>query len=323
MAEIDVTELAPGIHRIETVTDDKLHGYHILDGATGPIIVDPGYVDAPTEVYEPFLQSHDQSLADVDMAVITHADADHFGGNHELRKHSPGVTIAIHEADAHWAESAETILQERYRGFSEEHGITYKQEVYEWLRAMMGPDEPIDLRFRGGESLRVGGRMVEVLHTPGHTPGHCMLYDSTNDVLIGGDGFFGRGLFDVNDTYLQPPPYHLYPEYEQTIRLTEALDPEILSFTHYDTLRGEEVEEFVQKSLDFVTEIETVAIDIVDDHGTVTLREAIDAVVERRGSFGLDFDLAMPLSAHYADHVARGELRRTEREDHVAWKRPE
>lgn len=324
MADIDVRELAPGIHRIETVADDdKLHAYHVLDGVTGPIIVDPGYVDAPTDVYEPFLESREQSLADVDLAVITHADADHFGGSHELREHSPGVTIAVHEADARWAESVETVLDERYRGFAEDHGITYDQDVYDWLTGMMGPDEPIDLRLRGGESFRVGDRALTVLHTPGHTPGHCMLWDSTHDVLIGADGFFGRGLFDVNDTYLQPPPYHLYPEYERTIRLTESLDPDVLSFTHYDTVRGEEIDEFVRESLNFVTEIETLAVEIIDDHGTVTLREAIDAVVERRGSFGLNLDLAMPLSAHYADLVERGELERTERGGRVAWKRSE
>jgi hypothetical protein len=53
------------------------------------------------------------------------------GGNRELREHSFGVTIAIHEADARWAESVETILDERYRGFSGDHGLTYEQDVYD------------------------------------------------------------------------------------------------------------------------------------------------------------------------------------------------
>jgi len=323
MADIESTELAPGVHRVETVSaDDKLHGYHVLDGATGPVLVDPGYVDAPTEVYEPFLQSRGQSLSDVDLAVITHADADHFGGNHQLREHSPGVTIACHEADRAWAESVDRIMDERYRGFEEDHGITYDDEVYDWLTGMMGPDEPIDLGLRGGESIRVGDRSIEVLHAPGHTPGHCMLWDGENDVLIGGDGFFGRGLRDVNGTYLQPPPYHLYPAYEHTIRLAESLDPDVLSFTHYETMRGGEIGEFVQESLDFVAEIEALALEIVEEREPVTLREAIDAVVERRGSFGLDLDLAFPLSAHYADLVARGELDRTETGGRAAWTRP-
>lgn len=321
MADIDATELAPGITRVETITDDKLHGYHVLEGATGPILVDPGYVDAPTEVYQPFLESRGQSLADVDFAMVTHADADHFGGNHELRKHSPGVTIACHEADRAWVESVDRILAERYRGFADDHDLTYDDEIYEWLESMMGPDEPIDLGLRGGEKLRLSDRAVEVLHTPGHTPGHCMLWDSTHDVLIGGDGFFGRGLTDVTDEFLQPPPYHLYPAYERTIRLAESLDPDILSFTHYEPLRDGAIADFVEESLDFVAEIETLAMEIVAEHEPVTLRDAIDAVVERRGDFGLNEDLAFSLSAHYADRVGRGDLERIDCDGVVTWQR--
>lgn len=322
MSDINSIDLAPGIHRVEIVAEDgKLHGYHVLDGPTGPILIDSGYMDAPTEVYQPFLQSQGQDLTDVDQTIITHADADHFGGNRQLREHSPGVTIAIHRTDAPLAESVDTILDVRYRMFEEDHDLVYEQEVYEWLEGMMGPDEPIDIRLRGGEEFRVGDRTVRALHTPGHTRGHLMLYDETHDVIVGADGFFGRGLFDVDGNYLQPPPYFLYPEYENTIQLISSLDPEVLSFTHYEVLRGNEIEAFVQESLDFVAEIETVALDLVDDRGSITLREAIDGVVERRGDFGLNDDLAFPLSAHYRDFVERGILEQTTRDGIIAWSR--
>jgi glyoxylase-like metal-dependent hydrolase (beta-lactamase superfamily II) len=321
MTDLDTTRIAPGIHRIETIADDKLHGYHVLDGPTGPVLVDTGFVDAPTTVYEPFLESRGEALADVDLVLITHADADHFGGNHELRDHSPGATIACHAADAPWVESVDRIVSERYRGFEGDHGIAYEDAVYDWLTSMMGPDEPVDLRLRGGESIRVGDRSVEVLHAPGHTPGHCMLWDGAHDVLIGGDGFFGRGLDDVNGDPIQPPPYHRYPAYEHTIRPASALDPDVCSFTHYEPLRGDDFDAFVEESLDFVAEMEAVALAIVDDHGPVTLRGAIDAVVDRRGSFGLDDDLAYPLTAHYADLADRGVVERVERDGVVAWDR--
>jgi glyoxylase-like metal-dependent hydrolase (beta-lactamase superfamily II) len=325
-------ELAPGLHRVETIEDGKLHGYHVLEGASGPIVVDPGYADAPTEVYEPFLDGHGWNLGDVALAVLTHADADHHGGIHRLRERSPGVRVAAHAADAPLVESRDRIMAERYGQFEDDHGIAYGEEITEWLRGMMGPDEPVDLRLRGGEAFRLADRSsrggncrandsIRVLHTPGHTRGHCMLYDAGSDVVIGGDGFFGRGLFDVDGEYLQPPPYFLYPEYENTIRLVEALEPDVLSFTHYEVLRGKEIEEFVAESLDFVSEIETLALEVLDERGTISLREAIDAVVEREGSFGLDLDLAYPLSAHYGDHVDRGDLEVIEKEGRVAWRR--
>lgn len=319
--EIDAVELAPGVFRVETVSDGKLHGYHVLEGPTGLVVVDPGYADAPTTVYEPFLADRDRDLSDVSLAIVTHADADHFGGNHELREHSPGVTIAGHAADAPLMENRDRILEERYSMFETEHGLAYDDDVYDWLTGMMGPDEPIDLRLRGGETIRVQDRQLRVLHTPGHTAGHLMLYDPAFDLVIGADGFFGRGLYDVEGDYLQPPPYYLYPEYENTIVLVDSLAPETLSFTHYEVLRGEAIDKFVQESLDFIAEIETLAVEIVEERGPVTLEEAIESVVDRRGSFGLDLDLAFPLTAHYADRVARGDVETVERDGRVGWVR--
>lgn len=313
----DTKELAPGIHRIETVEDDKLHGYHVLEGAAGPTIIDPGYRHAPTEVYQPFLDEHGWSLADVQLAIVTHSDADHFGGNHRLREHNPNVTIAGHQADVPLIESVDRILDERYAKF-EDHGITYPDEVRDWLTKMMGPDAEVDIGFRGGETIRLQNRRIQILHTPGHTRGHLMLYDPENDLVIGADGFFGRGLFDVDGNYLQPPPYFLYPEYENTIQLVDSLDPACLSFTHYDVLRDDEIREFVDESLDFVTEMEVLARELADD-GPVTLQEAIDETVERRGDFGLNEDLAMPLSAHFGDLVDRGEVERTTVDGVPAW----
>jgi len=314
-------ELAPGVHRVETVEDDKLHGYHVLEGPSGPVIVDPGYINAPTEVYQPFLNDQGWNLADVGYALVTHSDADHFGGNHELRQHIPDVVIAGHAADVPLMESVDRIMEERYSQFEDDHDITYGSDVTDWLTSMMGPDEPVDISLRGGESVRVQDRRLRVLHTPGHTQGHLALYDGANDLVIGADAFFGRGLFDVNGNYLQPPPYYLYPEYENTIQLVDSLNPDTLSFTHYDLLRGGEIEDFVQESLDFVEEIQTLALKIVENQGPITLQGAIDAVVEAQGSFGLDLDLAFPLSAHYGDYVERGVLERTEQDGLVAWRR--
>lgn len=314
------TKLAPGVHRVETVTDGKLHGYHVLDGPTGPILLDPGYASAPEEVYEPFLAERGESLADVDAAVVTHVDVDHHGGIASLREHSPGATVLAHAADVPLIESTERMMTDLY-GRYEADGIEYDADLKAWLRDAAGPDETVDVALRGGETIAVGGRRLRVLHTPGHRRGHVMLHDPANQLVLGADGFFGRGLRDVHGEYVQPPPYFLYPEYENTIRLVESLAPETLSFTHYEPLEDEAIEAFVQESLAFAAEFEALALGLAAD-GPVTLRAAIDRTVERRGSFGLDLDLALPLEAHFVDLAERGELRETEKGGMRAWERP-
>lgn len=315
----DHTQLAPGVHRVETVTDDKCHGYHVVEGATGPILVDPGYASAPEEVYQPFLQERGQSLADVELTLITHADADHHGGIASLREHSPGTTVMAHAADVPLIESTERAMQDLYGRYTDD-GIEYDDDLKDWLRETMGRDESVDIALRGGETIAVRDRRLRVLHTPGHRAGHLMLYDPTHDLVIGADGFFGRGLYDVDGNYLQPPPYFQYPEYANTVRLVESLAPETLSFTHYTLLTGADIDDFIQESLDFAAEFETLALDLAAD-GPISLREAIDETVERKGSFGLDLDLALPLEAHFTDLTERGELQETTVDSRRAWER--
>ena len=44
-----------------------------------------------------------------------------------------------------------------------------------------------DRRINNGEVLELGGNQVEVIHTPGHTPGHVALYFRESEVLFLGD----------------------------------------------------------------------------------------------------------------------------------------
>jgi len=98
------TELGSVIHRDETVS-----GTHST--ATTPSKAPPGRsrgsglprrTDRGVRAVS---GDQGESLSDVDLAVIAHAD--HFGGNHQLREHSPGVTIACHETDRAWVESVD------------------------------------------------------------------------------------------------------------------------------------------------------------------------------------------------------------------------
>jgi glyoxylase-like metal-dependent hydrolase (beta-lactamase superfamily II) len=321
MSDLRATiELSPGVHRVEKVRNDKLHGYHVLETPSGPVPIDPGYRDAPVEVYEPFLNDNGWELSDVSMAIITHEDADHHGGNNLLREHSPDVTLVAHEAGAGWIEDNDRMMTEVYGMFEEDHDVAFSEDVKTWLTDMMGPAEPVDLRFKGGERVRVKDRHLTVLHTPGHRKGHIMLHDPEYGVLIGGDGILGRGVQDVNGTFIEPPPYWLYPEYENSIKLVDALRPETLSLTHYDLIEGtQDVVDFVDESLSFVHELEAVALDLVHERGTVTLQEGIEAATERIGDLGLNTDYGMGLYAHYTDRVESGELEVTRKDGVVAW----
>jgi glyoxylase-like metal-dependent hydrolase (beta-lactamase superfamily II) len=53
------------------------------------------------------------------------------------------------------------------------------------------PDEvPPDAYFQNGQSLKVGNQTVQVLHTPGHSPGSVSFYLEEHGVCISGDVIF-------------------------------------------------------------------------------------------------------------------------------------
>ncbi len=317
--DLTVDRLTADVTRIETVEDGKRHGYHLLDGRAGPVVLDSGFAAAPERVYAPVLAERDTGLDDIQLAVITHADADHFGGNHALRSANPSVSLACHRADARWVESVERAMAERYGGFEADHGVTYDAETLSWLRSIMGPDEPVDWNLTGGEHLNLAESTLEVVHTPGHSPGHLMAYDRAADVLLGADGVFGRGLVDTDGTFIQPPPYFDRDAYLRTIDLVEALDPELVSWTHYDVMDRDALATFIAESRAFVRTLDRFARDLLDAHDAISLAEAIEATADRVGTFGFKTDLAIPLSAHFDALVDCDEADAADRDGRVVW----
>jgi glyoxylase-like metal-dependent hydrolase (beta-lactamase superfamily II) len=55
------------------------------------------------------------------------------------------------------------------------------------------PDRPPDGALADGMTVSAGGVTLEVLHTPGHSPGGCSLHDAAGGVVFTGDTLFNGG----------------------------------------------------------------------------------------------------------------------------------
>jgi glyoxylase-like metal-dependent hydrolase (beta-lactamase superfamily II) len=55
------------------------------------------------------------------------------------------------------------------------------------------PDRSPNGYLANGMALSVGASSIDVMHTPGHTPGGCCLYDASGGVLFSGDTLFNGG----------------------------------------------------------------------------------------------------------------------------------
>lgn len=128
-------------------------------------VIDPG---GDVEQILALLQSLDLQL---EMVINTHGHFDHVGGNRQLLE-ATGVDLLLHEND-------KDLL-----GLAVQHAGAYG------LSTVLSP-EPQRL-LCGGEVIVLGNLNINVIHTPGHTPGGiCLLVE---DQLLVGDTLFAGSI---------------------------------------------------------------------------------------------------------------------------------
>ena len=85
-------------------------------------------------------------------------------------------------------------------------------------RAYSIPTWRISGHVRDGEVLDLGGRKLEILHAPGHTPDSICLLDRANGLLFTGDTYYS------GEIYLWAPETSL-PDYTASIGKLVELEP--------------------------------------------------------------------------------------------------
>jgi glyoxylase-like metal-dependent hydrolase (beta-lactamase superfamily II) len=112
------------------------------------------------------------------MVLLTHGHLDHVGAAPEIARQLGVPIIGPHRADAFWLDALPQ--QAQLFGFPEQPAFS--------------PDRWLD----DGELIRLGRRTLEVLHCPGHTPGHLVFFDRDARLAQVGDVLF-RGAIGRTD----------------------------------------------------------------------------------------------------------------------------
>lgn len=104
--------------------------------------------------------------------INTHCHYDHIGALLEVEE----PIIWMHEADAEFLEKGDDNLILSNLFEKEIDGIHVKKKL------------------KDGQSIKLGKTSLEVIHTPGHTPGSICLYEPRNKSLFSGDTVFVDGI---------------------------------------------------------------------------------------------------------------------------------
>ncbi|MFW6091630.1 MAG: MBL fold metallo-hydrolase [Actinomycetota bacterium] len=183
MSRAAAHEIAPGLYRIPTAPWDLLNSYAIVEADGRVTLVDAGLKRSARRITAA-LRSIGSAPSEVTRIVMTHAHPDHAGGLAALERET-GAPVGAHADDAGALRAGRTPARDR---------STFGGRLLDRLPG--GGFTPSDVaeEFSDGQVLDIGGGL-EVVHTPGHSPGHVALLHLASRTLITGDSIFNvRGL---------------------------------------------------------------------------------------------------------------------------------
>jgi glyoxylase-like metal-dependent hydrolase (beta-lactamase superfamily II) len=134
-------------------------------------LIDSG-VASSAQIILDYLNRTDKSPKDISLLILTHAHPDHIGAAKALKSMS-GCAVAAHAAEKTWIEDVDLQARERpVPGF----------------KSLVNGSVPVDLILQDGDVLDLGdGLSLQVLHTPGHSPGSISLWLSQEGALFSAD----------------------------------------------------------------------------------------------------------------------------------------
>ncbi len=159
---------------------EETHCY-VLNGTERCLLIDTGL--GVGNIFEQVQRLTDKPV----IVVSTHVHYDHIGG------HKYFSDFYVHEEEAEWINGGFPLTLEQVRNFliAEPCDFPDDFDINDYYLFEGVPTRVL----RNNDTIELGGRTIQILHTPGHSPGHICLYEKGKGYLFTGDLIYVGELF--------------------------------------------------------------------------------------------------------------------------------
>lgn len=220
-----------GIHPVDThYMRPGLDASHLIVHSGRAAFVDTGPTSAVPHLVAA-LQRLGVAPEQVDLVLLTHVHLDHAGGAGVLMRSLPNARAVIHPRGARHMSDPRKLIE----GSIGVYGEAAFRELYGEIAPI--PAERIvvaDDRMR----VRLAGRELELIHTPGHALHHYCIVDREANAVFSGDNFgiSYRDLDTARGAFIYPTttPVHFDPEaMHASLDRIMSYRPEAIYLTHF------------------------------------------------------------------------------------------
>ncbi|MCJ8010913.1 MBL fold metallo-hydrolase [Paenibacillus sp. KQZ6P-2] len=194
---------------------DTIHPTLIHDDKHA-ILVDTGF-PGQTPLFTQAMESHGIRIHDLSHVILTHQDIDHIGSLPAMLEQTEHlIEVLASEKEKPFIEGDQMILKITPEALAAAEAMIPANVPEQWKQAFLStlknpPKSPVNRVIQDGEVLPLCGG-IEVIATPGHTPGHISLYHIPSKTLIAADA-----LRVVDGRLYGPSP-------EQTLNMPQAME---------------------------------------------------------------------------------------------------
>jgi glyoxylase-like metal-dependent hydrolase (beta-lactamase superfamily II) len=231
-------EIAQGVYSLGQRKGGRVHAF-LFDDGHELTLIDTLFDTDGRRVLDQIARIG-RSISDLKNIVLTHGHRSHLGGAAALKRLS-GATVYSHE----W--EADIVAGERKAQAVTLRPMSPYRVYYLQFALAMGlgrhPPCPVDQVLE--DESQVGP--LQVLHIPGHSPGHLGFYWPERRVLIAGDAIATWPAFDAGWKAFNLNE----PQHEQSLQRMAKLDAEVVGVGHGEPItRGgtDKVQELAEQT---------------------------------------------------------------------------